>query len=299
MFLIILLFSVVFDGDFLLSEFWFGRTIGWWFAVIGLSPSTYSYTHASGALLAVSHTLIPAEDEAFEPEQKLSDMRKHGSFFDSYGGRAAEDATFKLVSSYFNFKAVCFFGILMWLTSACDDQSIAEYFVHTLRPYVPSAPLRRQYRVILCAECGDRPRLTTILLLFLILSDRRRLFSCRFQVLTGRVRGVLGIVCLLCMHLFHVKTGAHILPLCTTCSLRWQDRATTRPPCRSSTSLFVVHSAHLVPTSFRRTSKVGSHQQNCKNPSPWQAPFIPRKRLVFLMSHRMTLQKNETDPRST
>ena len=46
LFALMLAFSIVFDGNFLLSDFWFGRSIGWWFAIIIV-------------VLAAVHSLLP------------------------------------------------------------------------------------------------------------------------------------------------------------------------------------------------------------------------------------------------
>ncbi len=71
--MIIFLLSVLIDGNFLLSEFAFGRSVGWWFAAIcelshalslvyslcSLFSMIFAVRGGVAVVLAVAHSFIP------------------------------------------------------------------------------------------------------------------------------------------------------------------------------------------------------------------------------------------------
>lgn len=95
LFLLILVFSFVFDDELLVATFIWGRSVGWWFAVLGIA-------------LAIARSLIPSETLVFAPKQKMHKLQKNAHYFHKFEGVEGRLDTYEKFSSLFNLKLVVF-----------------------------------------------------------------------------------------------------------------------------------------------------------------------------------------------
>eukprot|EP00042_Codosiga_hollandica_P045257 m.456940 g.456940 ORF g.456940 m.456940 type:complete len:662 (-) comp56980_c0_seq4:1700-3685(-) len=117
-------FSLVFDDELLLATFFAGRSVGWWFAAVGV-------------IVAIGRALLPDETVPFEPADRLAEAEVHAHFFSKYKGAESNLDTYEAVSKLLQLKLVLFVEevvgllagpyILFFLLPEASDRIIAFF----------------------------------------------------------------------------------------------------------------------------------------------------------------------------